>query len=376
MGGKSAPKAPDYEAAAAQQAQSSKEVTEQQTWANRPTQNTPFGQSSWQNKAEWDPTTNQYINRWTQNTTLNPTLQAALDEQQRVQLQRSRLAGDLTGRMQSEYGNAMDWSKLPQGGQGVQAGTVGPTNRYYDEAGNALYNRWAQRALPEQQRQTESMRSRLYNMGYKEGDTGFDQAMQRQQQQQSDAQQNAAFAATAGAGAEAQRYQGMDIGAGNYNFGQAMQASQYQNQLRQQALAEQMQQRGFSLNEMNALLSGQQVAMPNMPNFQGAQRAEGTQNLQAAQMTGQSALDAFNAQQQAQQGMMSGITSLAGGFMGMCDRRLKRDIKRLGKVRGVNIYSWEYVWGERSMGVMADEVPWAVVEHPSGFAMVDYGRVW
>ena len=45
---KSTPKAPDYEAAAEAQGQSSRENIEQQTWANRPTQNTPFGQQSWE----------------------------------------------------------------------------------------------------------------------------------------------------------------------------------------------------------------------------------------------------------------------------------------------------------------------------------------
>ena len=38
-----------------------------------------------------------------------------------------------------------------------------------------------------------------------------------------------------------------------------MSASQYQNQLRQQAIAEEAQRRNMSLNEMNALLTGQQV---------------------------------------------------------------------------------------------------------------------
>ena len=40
-----APEAPDYVGAAEQQADSSRIVTEQQNWANRPTQITPFGQA-------------------------------------------------------------------------------------------------------------------------------------------------------------------------------------------------------------------------------------------------------------------------------------------------------------------------------------------
>ena len=63
------------------------------------------------------------------------------------------------------------------------------------------------------------------------------------------------------------------MGSNNQNFNQAMQGSQYSNQIRQQQLTESMQQRGFSLNEINALLSGQQVNSPQMPNFAQAESA-------------------------------------------------------------------------------------------------------
>jgi hypothetical protein len=316
MGGKSAPKAPDYQAAAAQQAQSSREVTEQQTWANRPDQFTPYGSSTWENQQTWDPATEQYINRWAQNLQLDPDAQRALDAQQRLGAGRSELGETMMDRSQQEFGNAMDWSKMHGAGGDVQAGNLDSSGKYAQNAEDALYGRWASRALPEQDRQTDATRTRLYNMGLKEGDPAYDREMQKLSQNQGDALQQAAFGATAGAGAEAQRYLGMDAQAGAQNFGQQMQASQYSTQQRQQQIAEEMQRRGFSLNEMNALINGQQVAMPNMPQFNTAQRAEGTQNLQAAQMTGQSALDAFNAEQQAMQGMMSGVGSMAGGFAG------------------------------------------------------------
>lgn len=61
----------------------------------------------------------------------------------------------------------------------------------------------------------------------------------------------------------------------------------------------------------------------------------------------------------------------------MSDRRLKRNIKQIGKTKaGYNIYSWDYVWGAPGVGVMADEVPaeWRI-KHQSGYDMVDYGKV-
>jgi hypothetical protein len=521
MGGKSAPKAPDYAAAAEQQAQSSREVTEQQTWANRPDQFTPWGSQTWENQQVWDPSTQQYLNRWAQKTELTPESQRALDAQLGLTGDRSELGRDLMARAEQEFGQEMDWSKFQQAGQAVKApgavqggaiaGTgaldrgqyspeeiqrgvqgqdyqrqlqgeqlargydiqgpeLNPADRYYGEANDAIYQQWADRALPQQERDTDALRTQLYNMGLKEGDPGYDREMEKLRQSQGDAMRQAQYQATIGAGSEAQRMLGMDAatrqqltgeqaglaafgnqaalgqfgmgaqqgefanqaadryfqqalaqgqfgnqaaaqslaqqlglggqrfqeslaaaGFGNeaqqqgwqqqmagqdQNFQQQMAASQYQTQLRQQQIAEEMQKRGFSLNEINALISGQQVGMPTMPGFNTAAASQGNQALTAAQLTGQSELDRFNAQQAATQGMMSGIGSLAGGFMGFSDRRLKRDIKLLGNVSGVNLYSWVYLWGEPSIGVMADEVPHAIAGKINGFAVVDYRRVW
>ena len=62
------------------------------------------------------------------------------------------------------------------------------------------------------------------------------------------------------------------------------------------------------------------------------------------------------------------------------DRRLKKDIELVGETPGgFNVYSFEYLWGEKAIGVMADEVekvlPDAVVMDESGYQMVDYSRI-
>jgi hypothetical protein len=446
---KSAPKAPDYAAAAEKQAQGSKEVTEQQTWANRADQFTPFGSQTWQNQQVWDPSSQQYLNRWAQTTQLNPESQAALDSQMRLTKDRSQLGESMTDRLRTEYGTGMDWNQFQKGGGAVMApdmpdrgniqGSVpgqdlqrgfdlkGPeldaSQKYQQNANDAIYNQWASRALPEQQRASERMRTQLYNMGLKEGDEAYDQEMQKLGQQQGDAMQQAQYQATIGSGAEAQRMLGMDAAtrqqltgeqqalgqfgnqaalgefgmdlqggqfgnaaqqqdygqqmqSGQQDFQNLMQQSQYQNQLRQQQIAESMQQRGFSLNEINALLSGQQVNMPQMPSYNTAARSEGTQNLAAAQMTGQANLDAFNAEQAATQGMMSGLGSMAGAGMMMSDRRFKTDIERIGSTEGgTPVYTFRYIFGGAKMvGVMADEVPHAVTKI-AGISFVDYSKV-
>jgi hypothetical protein len=509
---KSTPKAPDYAAAAKEQAQSSKEVTEQQTWANRPDQVTPWGTESWSNEMVWDPATQQNINKWTQNTTLNAQSQQALDAQLAVQNQRSQLALGAGNRLGDEYGQQFDWGQFGQmaqnpnapiyqqpgsmvgPAQGPQYGTQGlnsygqaptqgqysaeniqrgldtsglqqldPSQRYNQQAGDAVYNQWASRAQPAQAQATNQLRTQLYNQGLKEGDAAYDNEMAKLRMTQGDAQQQAAFQATQMAGSEASRMYGMDqstrqqqfgeiqaggnfanqaaqqslqqqLGLGGQRYEESLGAGNYANQMRQQQLgemtglgqqnyqnqqayidaqnqqraqglqeqmavgqqnyanqtsqanafntqrqqqiAEAMQQRGFNLNEINALLTGQQVSMPTMPGFQNAQRSEGLQSLQAADMQGQAALDAYNAKAGATAGMMSGIGSIAGGFM-PSSRAVKRRIKRLGKTPGgTPIYSFQYVWGgPQQIGVMADEAPPEAVVNIDGAIYVDYSKV-
>lgn len=418
---KSAPKAPDYAAAAQTQADSSRDITEQQTWANRPTINTPFGSQSWDVSPQYDPTTGQNLNTWEQNTTLTPEAQSALDSQLRLTQGRSNLAEGLLGRAQGEYGSPMDWSQFTQLSEGPEAGNyqaqdvqrnldtsglqdVNASQDYYGNAGDAIYNQFSSRNEPQFTRDTDALRTQLYNQGLREGDEGYDREIEKMRQSQNDARQQASYQATIGAGSEAQRMQGMDLGlrgqqfdeagskgafansaadqtlrqqmaAGGQNFSEQQASSGYQNTLRQQEIAEQMQQRGFSLNEINAILSGQQVGMPSMPGFNSAQASQPVQALGAAQMQGQASLDAFNAQQAGTQGLLS-AAMMPFSFS---DRRLKENIVHIGTgFRDLPIYLFNYLGCTlKNVGYMADEVeqlfPEAVVVHESGYKMVNYG---
>ncbi len=180
------------------------------------------------------------------------------------------------------------------------------------------------RQEPMFQQQNSQMDAQLRARGLKPVDAAYDAEMGKLATQQSDARQTAMNQATQMSGSEAQRMYGMDsslrqqqfneamqnAGLGNQTrqqqaaeqlqfgqagFNQAMQQANYQNTLRQQQIAEEMQRRGFSLNEINAIISGQQVGMPTMPGFQGAQRAETTQYNQAAQNQYSAAQDQANA---------------------------------------------------------------------------------
>jgi len=98
------------------------------------------------------------------------------------------------------------------------------------------------------------------------------------------------------------------------DFQQALQYSDQMNKIRQQAIVEQMQSRGMSLNEMNALLTGQQVGMPQFPSFHTAGIAQTPQLLQAADMQHQAALDAYNAKAGAMGNVIGGLTNIAGAI--------------------------------------------------------------
>ena len=149
-------------------------------------------------------------------------------------------------------------------------------------------------------------------------------------------------------------------------FQQAMQGSQYANTIRQQQLTEQMQKRGFSLNEINALLSGQQVQAPQMPNFSQAAAAQPPPLYQGA-------VDQGNFDQASQQQMIDAAVGV-GGMAAMSDRRLKSNIKLVGKVNGHNWYSYE-IFGLASQGVMADEMPEDYTIDVGGYKAVDYAKV-
>ena len=162
----------------------------------------------------------------------------------------------------------------------------------------------------------------------------------------------------------------MGINAGNYN-----------SQQRQQELAEMFAMRSQPLNEMNAFVSGQQVGMPQFPGFTGATGGQAANIGQAQQQLYSGQMDQFGIQQQQQSQQNQALGSAAAmaamyAMYAYSDARLKKNIKFVGTIDGVNIYSFDYVWGEKSVGVLAQEVPWAAVVAPCGFLMVDYSKVW
>lgn len=79
-------------------------------------------------------------------------------------------------------------------------------------------------------------------------------------------------------------------------------------------------------------------------------------------------------------GQLLAAGAQAAGAYAASDRRLKRDIEKIGELDdGLGIYVWRYIWGKLGVGVMADEVaekrPWALGPTFHGFATVNYGAL-
>jgi hypothetical protein len=159
-------------------------------------------------------------------------------------------------------------------------------------------------------------------------------------------------------------------------YNQNLGGAQFANSAATQELQKQLALRNQPLNEITGLMSGSQLQMPSFqgynptniapaPIFAGAQ-AQGAANLQN-----------YGIQQSGANATTSGLFNLAGSAIAASDRRLKSNIERIGTHKlGIGLYEYD-IFGGRQQGVMADEVekvmPEAVLMHPSGYKMVNYG---
>ncbi|MDE2100413.1 MAG: tail fiber domain-containing protein [Patescibacteria group bacterium] len=152
----------------------------------------------------------------------------------------------------------------------------------------------------------------------------------------------------------------------------------------------------------NAMLQNQLNAAETAPYIYNTQL--GGQNAaltagQAAQTQSQNELNnqvnAYNYYQQLPYTKLNDYSNLVNGMYGstsststptqtlfgslFSDRRLKKNIEEIGKTAsGHKLYSFEYLWGEKAVGVMADEVEKVMplaISNVFGFKAVNYDMV-
>lgn len=197
--------------------------------------------------------------------------------------------------------------------------------------------------------------AREQQLGAQQAAFGFgNTARQQQLAAQQAAYQQSLSGAQFGLGQQQQAF-AQQAAANQQNFGQGMQQAAFQNQMRQNQIAEAMQRRGFSLNEINAIMSGQQVGMPSFQGYNTASLGQGVDYSGAASNQFQAGMQK---QQMANDAMSSVMQGVGTAAMMFSDARVKRDIRRIGRhPRGFGIYRYRYI-GERGkrVGVIAQEV--------------------
>lgn len=332
-GGKGLPPVPDYMGAVNAMGQYGAQATQYQTYANRPNMYTPYGSVEWtppENQTAADTSTGASLpgspedaapldvqtgsgfagrrrllsnggrggggpstemgsnpmltpGQWTMNMKLTPAQQAALESQQRLGAARSGLGETLFDRAKSELGQAPDWAGLPGAPDAMKA---------RQQAIDASYGQASSRLDPQWNQRGESLRTQLLNEGLRPGMAGYDQRMQDFERSRTDAYNTAMNSAIMG---------GEQAASGE--FGRGLQG-------RQQGIAELLQRRGSTLNEINALLGGQQVGMPQMPGFSPAGMPPTPNYLGAMGQQYDAQLNKYNAGQAQMQSLMGGGASM------------------------------------------------------------------
>lgn len=394
-----APTPPDPVATAQAQGQMNVETARTQNAMNRVNQITPYGSLEFQDLGN---------DRWSATTTLSPSQQRQLQTTNQGQeiygqaalSQLQQVQGALSQPFQFG-GPGVQTAVTDRGGQ-VQQHLAIADRPDFTGIGDPNQGREAVQAAllarinPDLERERAGLEQRMANQGFTMGSEAWNTGMGDYGRQANDAR----YGAILNAGQEQSRMVGLGLqqagfgndarlaqaGFGNQAqqqlYGMDLGRAQFGNAAQQQSLQQQLAMRAQPINEAAALLSGQQIQSPQFqavpqvgvaaPDYQGAVG----QNY-AGQMAGwQQQVQAAGAGNAA---FGNALGALGGaGLMAFSDRRLKRDVRRIGTgAHGLPVYSWSYLWGEPGVGYMADEVaavaPHAVHDGPGGFAMVDYG---
>lgn len=248
--------APNYSGAADQMWRQSNTAVNQQTQANRPDQNSAWGSVSWDKDRQGN---------WTQNQSLNPSLQ---------------------GLFNSAAGNQQ------QGVDYGQFGAMPDGSAARDQAIQGAYGQATSRLDPRFAQGEDALRTRLANQGLNAGDAGYDQQMANFGRERNDAYSSAMNGAIA---------QGTQAGASM--FGQQLAS-------RQQGIGEATAQMNQPMQGLGAMLG--MSGSFNMPGFMGSGAAQPGNYLGAAQAQGN-----WDQNQQQIQNQLYGSMFGAAGNLGM-----------------------------------------------------------
>jgi hypothetical protein len=298
-----------------------------------------------------------------QETALSPLEQQNYERSTGVYGSALDTAGQQIGRVNEALGQGLNTEGLPQL-QGFNAPDF-DRQRFED----SVYASQTRRLDPQFQRLERSQDARLAAQGLGANSEATRNLRADFARDRADAYGEASNQAIQAGGAEQSRAIQQAIAGGTFG-----------NQARTQGLQERAYVQNQPLQQLQALLGTGQVGMPQ--GIQYSPTGIGQTDVLAANQMSQNQLNQnYQARVGQQNALMSGLFSLGGAAIGASDRRLKRDIKRVGTMaNGLPVYEYRYVWGrKRHIGVMAQDVLKAgidaVVRHWTGFLMVDYGKL-
>ena len=252
---------------------------------------------------------------------LAPGAQGALDTQMGLSKEMGTLAQEQIPGVREQYSQPMDQSSV----QDI-------ANKSYEAQTSRLDPQWNQRE--------DQTRTRLANQGLMSGGEAYGNEMRDFNSARNDAYQQANLASIA---TMPQTYQ---LATSAYNQ---------------------------PLNVLNALRTGAQVQNPQF----GAGGAL-TDYMQAAKGQGAYNTGLYNADVSQDNANNAGMAAIAAALIAASDRRLKRNIRRIGTKFGLPWYRFTYIWGQDAEGVMADEVlqvkPEAVL-NMNGYLAVNYAML-
>ena len=291
---------------------------------------------------------------WTQTTTLTPDLQAALDNEMALQKGRSGIGVDMLPAAQEainrpvDYDGAQAWSGAPDAAQLQNVGaapdlqtSIDKTNipQFDQQYVNNIKNQTLDYMRPDMQAKQEQLDAQLAAQGITPGSEAYNNAQRRLADQQSRDEYNALRLGMDQANAmyqnelagNSQRF-GQNLAAGEFgnsaltrqndmdirntgfnnnnavtNYEQNYRNSAFDNNLRGAQIAEDIQRQQVPLNNINALMNGQQVSMPNIPNFNTMATPQGADYLNAANMTYQGNVNNANIQNAYNSNMLEGM---------------------------------------------------------------------
>lgn len=322
------PSPPDPYATAKAQGDMNTQTAKTQQEMNMVDQNTPYGSLKYSQTG----TNSDGTPHFQSDVNLNATGQGLLDQSNQNKMQTGQLASQLLGAKSGALsGQPLDLS------YGATEAKLNELNK------NTLDPMW--------QHNTDMQEQKLYNQGVRPGSDAYDASMR------------------------------------NFNTGKNNAYDQMFLGGHQQAVNDITQQYNSPLQTYSTLMTGSQ---PQNPSFQSTPTS-GVAPVNYAGMVSDNYKNELTANS-AQMGGLFGLGGTLGGGLaqgignagGMAaffsDRRLKKNIERIGTgARGLPVYTFEYIWSDdRHTGYMADEVervaPEAIGEI-NGFKTVDYARV-